>query len=77
VSSSTINPGTAKLLINNVSKFSSHLTENTLRLRYSDQPANTVWREKIDTYCENHTKHINALCGQNAGFSVLKRVVRI
>jgi hypothetical protein len=25
-------------------------------------------REIIAVYCENHTEHINTLCGQNAGF---------
>jgi hypothetical protein len=28
-------------------------------------------------YCENHTKHANALCGQNAAFSTLEQVVYI
>jgi ribosomal silencing factor RsfS len=38
-------------------------TDNTLRLGYTNQSANT----EIITVCsQNHTKHINALCGQNA-----------
>jgi hypothetical protein len=36
--------------------------ETHLRLRYRAQPVNAV-------YCENHTEHINTLCGQNAEFS--------
>jgi hypothetical protein len=27
-----------------------------------------LFREIIAVYCENHKKHINALCGQNAEF---------
>jgi hypothetical protein len=27
------------------------------------------FREIIAGYCENHTEHINTLCGQNAEFS--------
>jgi hypothetical protein len=27
-----------------------------------------LFRETIDVYCENHTEHINTLCGQNAEF---------
>jgi hypothetical protein len=29
-----------------------------------------LFREIIAVNCENHTEHINALCGQNAGFLV-------
>jgi hypothetical protein len=29
-------------------------------------------REKIVVYCENHTKHTNTLCGQNAEFYYVK-----
>jgi hypothetical protein len=36
-----------------------------------------LFREISDVYCENHTKHTNTLCGQNAEFSMLKRVVYI
>jgi hypothetical protein len=39
-------------------KTSPYLSGSTLRLRYRDQPVNAV-------YCENHTEHTNALCGQN------------
>jgi hypothetical protein len=46
-------------------KFSSYLTGNTLRLRYKDQPINAV-QENNAVYCENHTKHTDTLCGQNA-----------
>jgi hypothetical protein len=28
-----------------------------------------LFRETIAVYCENHTEHINTLCGQNAEFS--------
>jgi hypothetical protein len=27
-----------------------------------------LFREIIAVYCENHTEHINTLCGQNAEF---------
>jgi hypothetical protein len=37
-----------------------------------------LFREIIAVYCENHTEHINTLCGQNAEFlSVQKQVVYI
>jgi F0F1-type ATP synthase delta subunit len=28
-----------------------------------------LFREIIAVYCENHTEHINTLCGQNGEFS--------
>jgi hypothetical protein len=31
-----------------------------------------LFRELIAVYCENHTEHINTLCGQNAEFCNLK-----
>jgi hypothetical protein len=31
-----------------------------------------LFREAIPIYCENHTKHINTLCGQNAEFMYVK-----
>jgi hypothetical protein len=34
-------------------------------------------RETVAVYCENHTGHTDTLCGQNAEFCVLKRVVYI
>jgi hypothetical protein len=34
-----------------------------------------LFRETVAVYSENHTKHINTLCGQNAGLLVLKQVV--
>jgi hypothetical protein len=42
--------------LNNIYKFSSYLTGNTLRLHYKAQPVNAV-RETIAVYCENHTEH--------------------
>jgi hypothetical protein len=37
-----------------------------------------LFGETVAVYCENHTEHTNALCGQNAEFRcVLKRVVHI
>jgi hypothetical protein len=27
-----------------------------------------LFREIIAVYCENHTEHVNTLCGQNAAF---------
>jgi hypothetical protein len=33
----------AEFLLNNIYKFSSYLTGNTLRLRYKAQPVNGVW----------------------------------
>jgi hypothetical protein len=31
-----------------------------------------LFREIVAVYCENHTEHINTLCGQNAEFSCVK-----
>jgi hypothetical protein len=28
----------------------------------------TLFRETVAVYCENHTDHINTLCGQNAEY---------
>jgi hypothetical protein len=36
-----------------------------------------LFRVTVAVYCENHTEHINALCGQNAEFPTLKEVVHI
>jgi hypothetical protein len=36
-----------------------------------------LFGETVAVYCENHTEHINTVCGQNAEFSVLKNVVYI
>jgi hypothetical protein len=49
-------------------KLSSYVTGNTLRLRYKDQSVNAVWGSNRAIYCENHMKHTNILCGQNAEF---------
>jgi predicted Zn-dependent protease with MMP-like domain len=32
-----------------------------------------LFREMISVYCENHTEHINTLCGQNVEFLILDR----
>jgi hypothetical protein len=37
----------------------------------------TLFRETVAFYCENHTGHTNALCGQNAQFNMLNQVVHI
>jgi hypothetical protein len=44
-------------------KYSPYLAENTLPIRYRDQPDNAVW-ERVAVCCENHTEHTNTLCGQ-------------
>jgi hypothetical protein len=31
-----------------------------------------LFRETVAVYCENHTEHINTLCGQNAEFLDVK-----
>jgi hypothetical protein len=40
-------------------------SQETLHLRYKDQPINAV-------YCENRTEHTDTLCGQNAVFYCVK-----
>jgi hypothetical protein len=47
--------------------FSSYLAGNTLNRHYNYQPVNAVW-ETVAVCCENHTKHTNILCVQNAEF---------
>jgi hypothetical protein len=63
----TLEPFTlkAKFLLNDIYISSSYLTGNTLLLCYKDQMIN-FFRETIAVQCENHTMHINTLCGQNA-----------
>jgi hypothetical protein len=36
-----------------------------------------LFRETIIVYYDNHMKHINTLCGQNAEFHMLKRVTHV
>jgi hypothetical protein len=36
-----------------------------------------LFRETVAVYCENHTEHINTLCGHNAEFLMLNQVVHI
>jgi hypothetical protein len=36
-----------------------------------------LFRETVTAYCDSDTKHTNALCGQNAEFYMLNRVVQI
>jgi hypothetical protein len=54
-----------KKYLNNIENPSSYLTGNTLHLYSNDQ----LFREIIAVYCENHTEHINTLCGQNAVYT--------
>jgi hypothetical protein len=49
-------------MIRQCSKSGSYLKENKTRLYYKDQ----LIKEVIAVYCENHTKHINLFCGDNA-----------
>jgi hypothetical protein len=61
--SNTFNTG---FLLNNIYKFSSYLTGNTLCLRYKLM----LFREAVAVYCENHMEHIDTctLWGQNAEY---------
>jgi hypothetical protein len=36
-----------------------------------------LFGETVAVYCENHTEHINTLCGQNVEILALKRELRI
>jgi hypothetical protein len=31
-----------------------------------------LFKETVAVYCENHTEHMNTLCGQNAEFPYVK-----
>jgi hypothetical protein len=64
-SQSLLNPLKTEFLVTNISESSPYLTGNTLRHRYRAELVNAV-------YCENHTQHINTLCGQNAEFWYVK-----
>jgi hypothetical protein len=59
------NPLLTEFLLYNIYEFSSYLTGNILLLHCKDQPINFV-QVKLAAYFENHTKHTNTLCGQNA-----------
>jgi hypothetical protein len=50
--------------LNYIERFSSHRAVNTLRLGYKNQ-LEIPGRNSIAVSSKNHTKHINALCGQN------------
>jgi hypothetical protein len=52
-----------EFIINNIQKFRSHLTGNTLRLRYKDKTVKAAYGHNPTVHSENHTKHINTLCG--------------
>jgi hypothetical protein len=51
-----------EFLLNNIYKFSSYLTGNTLRHHYKAQPVNAVWGNSHGFF-ENHTEHTDTLCG--------------
>jgi hypothetical protein len=63
----SFNALTTESFLNDIYKFSSHLTGNTLRLRYKDEPVNAA-RETIAVYCDNRKEHTNIFCEQNAEF---------
>lgn len=50
---------------NDIQKFGSYFTANTLHLRYKDRNANSV-REIIAVYRENHPKQVNTLRGKKS-----------
>jgi hypothetical protein len=50
-----------------------NLKENTARLHYIGQLVDDVW-EIIAVYSENHTKHINTLCGKTSELPTVKTV---
>jgi hypothetical protein len=52
-----------------------YLIGNTLYLCYRDQPVNTIYENTL--FCENHTKHTNALCGQNSEVQYVKAGVAV
>jgi hypothetical protein len=68
----TVNPLNNEFLLKNIN-FSLHLTGNTLRLRYRDQPVNDAFGETVAVYCEKHMEHINTPHGQS--FGMLKLLV--
>jgi hypothetical protein len=55
------------------SKYSvSASKENTTRLHYKDELVNAVQGNNFFCVCENHTKHMNTLCGQNSVLQTVK-----
>jgi hypothetical protein len=36
-----------------------------------------LFRETVAVYCENHTEHINTLCGQNGDIRNVKAVLKM
>jgi hypothetical protein len=53
-----INLSKYKIHLNNIYKFSSYLTGNTLRLATNTNRL-MLFRETVAVYCENHTEHTN------------------
>lgn len=65
-----------KVLLNNISRFSSYLLEETLHLYYINQSVNAAYGSKLFIK-KNHTRLINALCGKRNGILILKQLLDI
>jgi hypothetical protein len=55
----------------NFATFSKDLLATTLH-HCKDINWLTLFKEIIAVYCENHTKHTNTLCGQNARLLIVE-----
>jgi hypothetical protein len=58
-------------LPNNILKFSSYLTGNTLRLHYKHNRL-MLFRETVAAYCENYKEYTRTLAGRIQSFSILQ-----
>jgi hypothetical protein len=58
-------------LLNNINKSSSYLTK-THYTSATNINRLMLFNETVAVYCENHTKHTDTLCGQNAEFQHVK-----
>jgi hypothetical protein len=65
ISSFKFNPLKLKLVQKNVFKNSVRTAKKTLHFAITKINWLTLFKEIIAVYSENHTKHINTLCGQN------------
>jgi hypothetical protein len=70
----SINPLKTEYLLNNIQKFSSYLTGNTLRLHYKAQQVNAVWGNSCCLLWEPYGTHRHCV-GRMQSFSVLVCIV--
>jgi hypothetical protein len=56
-------------LPNNIYKNSVHTSQETHYISATKPNRLMRFGERVTVYCENHTEHINKMCGQNSEIS--------